>query len=188
MIELDELYFKWLMEQLDDPRPSIVRVCAMLWENVFQRRVGNDVNRAIVGVGLRSRFLDAYDQLEIDPAVTNDFLSQECTWLEMLIALAEHLDYLYDGGIQDRFLELLTNMGLDKVIYSPRDPRKIELYDELDQETVDIATTRVDCNAFTRRGVGGLFPLESDDHPDQREVEIWDQHAAYFLEKLGWRE
>ena len=188
MIELDDLYFKWLMEKLDEPSPAVVRLCAMLWENVFQRRVGNDVNRAIDGANLRLMFLDDYAELDVHPVVVNDFVSLECTWLEMLIALANHLDYLYDGGIQNRFLELVTNLGLDRVIFTPRDPRKLALHDELDQELVDIATTRVDNNEFDRLGRDGLFPLTQDRHPDQREVEIWDQHSAYFLEKLGWRE
>lgn len=178
---VDDLYFKWLMNQLEAPTNSLARLCSMLHNNTFTRRVGNDVNRAAEGVRLRRRFLDEFSDAGIDPRTSNILLLEnECSWLEMLIALSESLDYLYEGGVQERLLELISNLGLNKVLSSPDDGR----YDELDQEYVDSVTTMVDHDLFDAAGRGGLFPLQSYDHPDQREVEIWDQQAAYFGEKL----
>lgn len=178
---VDDLYFKWLMGELEAPTNSLARLCLMLHNNTFTRSVGNDSNRAAEGVRLRHRFVEEYADARIDPRMTNELLlGNECSWFEMLFALSESLDYLYEGGIQERLLELIDNLGLSKVLSSPKDGS----YDEIDQDFVDAVTTRVDNNLFDSDGHGGLFPLSSDDHPDQREVEIWEQHAAYFREKL----
>ena len=179
MIDIDRLYFGWLMARFEDPAPGLERACGMLHTNAFQRRVGNDMNRAEDGEALRRQFLDDYSEADIDPRITNDFMQGPCSWFEMLMALAEALDYAYDGGVQGRFVELLHNLDLD-IVYS----RVATRYDEIDQDLVDAACIRVDFNQFDPDGLGGLFPLVKKDHPNQREVEIWDQHAAYFRERL----
>ena len=177
--DIDALHFRWLMSRFGEPSEGLQRLCLMLDENVFQRRVGNDINRAIDGQNLRNEFLDDYDAADIDPRNTNDFLSKACTWLEMLIALSESLDYLYEQGVQEHFIEILGNLDLTKIIF-----RTASRYDVIDQGIVDDATNRVDYNLFDENGYGGLFPLTKHDHPDQREVEIWDQQGAYFRERL----
>lgn len=178
--DVDTLYFKWLVGRMEAPTEAIGRLCWMLHYNVFTRRVGRDFNREGQGLDLRQRFLQDYLDVNIDPRKIALLLEEECSWLEMLIALSEALDFLYDGGVQERFLELIDNLGLTQILSSPKDGR----YDELDQELVDSATNRVDYNMFDENGHGGLFPLQKDNHPDQREVEIWKQQAAYFSEKL----
>jgi len=177
---VDDLYFRWLMDHIGASNRSVIRLCSMLHNNTFTRSVDKDINRAVEGQRLRRRFMSDFLDANIDPRITNPFMVQECSWLEMLIALSEALDYLYEGGVQERLLELIDNLGLTKILLSPKDGR----YDELDQEYVDAATTRVDHNLFSANGHGGLFPLSTSDHPDQRRVEIWEQHAAYFREKL----
>lgn len=178
--DVDTLYFKWLMGLLEAPTQKLGRLASMLHNNTFTRSVGNDSNRAAEGIRLRYRFMEDYQDARIDPRTLNYLMEQECSWLEMLIALSEALDYLYEGGVQERLLELIENLGLSKVLLSPIDGR----YDEVDQDLIDLATTRVDHNQFDSDGHGGLFPLSKPNNPDQREVEIWEQHAAYFREKL----
>ena len=178
--DVDDLYFKWLMGQLEAPTGSLARLCWMLHNNTFTRNVGNDSNRAAQGIRLRNAFLHEFSDANIDPRKLNSLMEQECSWLEMMYALSESLDYLYDGGVQERLLELIDNLGLTTVLMSPKNGR----YDEVDQELVDLATTRVDRNLFTADGHGGLFPLMKQNHLDQREVEIWEQQASYFSEKL----
>lgn len=177
--DIDALYFRWLMDQFESTTPGLERVCLMLSENVFQRRVGNDVNRAIDGRRLRTVFLDDWSDAGIDPRISNEFLERECNWLEMLVALSSGLDYLYDGGIKENFVMLIDNLGLAKIMVHSG-----QKYQDIDQQLVDNATNRVDFNLFSPNGQGGLFPLTKNQHPDQREVEIWDQCAAYFREKL----
>lgn len=179
MIDIDALYFGWLMSRFQDATDGLERVCGMLHENGFQRRVGHDVNRAEDGIGLRRIFLDDYHEADIDPRITNHFLAGPCSWLEMLMALSEKLDFMYDCDVQDVFVEMTLNIGLAPV-YSRFDHK----YDEIDQDLVDAGCNRVDFNLFDPDGRGGLFPLVKQDHPNQREVEIWEQQAAYFRERL----
>ena len=179
MLDIDGLYFEWLMARFARPNIGLQRVCGMLHENGFQRRVGNDENRADDGMALRRLFLDDYHEADIDPRITNDFLAGPCSWFEMLMALSEALDYLYDGGAQEHFVGLVDNLNL-RTAYTRLDTR----YDEIDQDLIDAACNRVDFNLFDSMGRGGLFPLSKKGHPDQREVEIWDQHAAYFSDRL----
>lgn len=179
IVDVDRLYFDWLMSRFEEPTLGLERVCGMLHENVFQRRVGNDENRAADGVALRRIFLDDYHEADIDPRITNEFMAGACSWFEMLFALALHLDFSYDGGVQGRFVELITNLDLDRVA------NRVEArYDQIDQDLVDASCNRVDFSLFDPDGRGGLFPLAKKDHPDQRGVELWDQHAAYFRERL----
>lgn len=179
MIDIDVLYFDWLMSRFQEPTVGLERVCGMLHENGFQRRVGNDVNRAVAGAALRRIFIDRYEETDIDPRISNDFLAGPCSWFEMLLALAEELDFRYDGGVQETFVELIDNLGLT-IAYSRIAPQ----YNTIDQDLVDAGCNRVDFNQFDPDGRGGLFPLTKHDHPNQREVEIWEQHAAYYRERL----
>ena len=130
IVEINELYFKWLMAQLGEPSAAFQRLCRMLDENVFQRRVGNDINRASDGIHLRRRFLEEYSEVNIDPRISNEFMNLECSWLEMLIALADRLDYLYDGGIKERFMELITNLGLLPILFTNYPASEIPNYSE----------------------------------------------------------
>lgn len=155
----------------------------MLFKNVFQRRIGNDINRAVDGAAMRVEFLDANPEVFASAtrsgADLDSFLDQPCTWFEMLLALSVHLDFTYDEGIQNHFTGIIGNLGLDRLL----DPR-VRPYDEIDQDMVDSSCNRVDFNLFAPDGHGGLFPLNNSDHLDQRRIEIWDQAGAYFREKL----
>jgi hypothetical protein len=180
MTDVHRLYFNWLAERYGlDESAGMLRLGHMLHMDVFQRRVGNDVNRAEAGMALRRIFLDDWAEANIDPRTTNDFMAGACSWLEMLLALAERLDFIYDGGVKERFIEMCQNLDIF-VVATRVDPR----YDQIDQQLVDTMANVVDFNQFDPDGRGGLFPLTKKDHPDQRGVEIWDQQAAYFREKL----
>jgi len=100
----------------------------------------------------------------------------------MLVALTRKLDYSYEGGVEGRFIELISNMTLDPLLR--HGARRSKHMMEYDQHTVDLATSDIDHNRFDRNGHGGLFPLAKTGYPDQRRVEIWDQCGAYFRERL----
>lgn len=181
MNEIDDLYFNWLISQFEEPTISLVRLSAMLHRHPFLRRVGNDINRASDGKALRLLFID---NVGVNPDYRESLLHGECTWLEMLVALAEQLDFLYDGGLKNRFLEMIDNLGLAVVLESAVDDDGYSEYDEVDVKHVDRIVSIVNENRIDRSGRGGLFPLSKSGHPDQREVEIWDQQAAYISERL----
>lgn len=185
MIDVEALYFKWLIEEkLDAPGAAFERLCLMLHQNVFERNVGNDMNRAADGINLRRQFLSDYDDARISPSLSNDLMGYECTWFEMLVALSEALDFIYDGGIGGRFREIIDNLGLTKILNIDPEAQEDGRFDVVDQDFVDSTTARVDRNLFNADGRDGLFPLIKTDHPDQRGVEIWEQAGTYFRERL----
>lgn len=180
MTDLEDLYFEWLLTRLDPDgvTEEVAYLCELLFRCDFKRRVGNDINRAADGADLRKEFLLQFEDANFAPSITNDLMMMECTWFEMLVALARHLDYLYEGGVEGRFTELVTNLRLGPFLRFGSEPMRG------DQTIVDTITSNFDESRFDRDGHGGLFPLRKSGHPDQRRVEIWDQHAAYFREKL----
>lgn len=183
MIGVEDLYFEWVLKQLDAGGVSegVAYLCRLLDNCTFKRRVGKDYNLAQNGKILRVEFLSDLD-FEIDPAEKEEFLARDCSWNEMLVRLARDLDFLYDGGVLDRFIEMITNMNLDPILdYVPNRTRQMEQYD---QHMVDLATSKVDNSRFDRRGRGGLFPLKEPSYYDQRDLEIWNQCAAYFRERF----
>lgn len=175
MTSLDDQYFDWLLTNLHSGgvAESVEELCRLLHEFEFHRRVGNDVNRAVDGAGLREDFLHSC-RTRVSQARADEFLDAECTWLEMLVALSAALDFLYDGGVEGRFLELTGNLGLNVIFTTTQQLR----------DRVQDAVYLVDNNHFDYLGQGGIFPLTKDCHRDQRLVEIWDQQAAYFRERL----
>lgn len=184
MIALEDLYFEWLLLQIDQDgvTEGVVHVCDLLHNCEFHRRVGNDINRAIDGANLRKEFLLEFNEADFNPNVTNSLLMQECSWLEMLIALARKLDYIYEGGVNGRFIELLTNMHLGPI--ASFNPDRSLGTSNYDYTFVRTTTSDIDNNRFQFNGKDGLFPLRKRPPVDQRTVEIWDQHSAYFGEKL----
>lgn len=175
MIRLEDLYFEWLLSCVSDEAVSeeVAKVSGLLHSCFFRRDVGRDINRAIDGANLRKEFFDLYAVAEFDEQEVAYILDKECSWLEMLVALCRHLDFLYEGGVLGQYLELLHNMGLD-----PSSKYSHQL------RYVKTTTNNININRIDRDGRGGIFPLTTSHHSDQREVEIWEQHAAYFREKL----
>lgn len=184
MIDLEEIYFDWLMANLDEEGvpEGVAYVSRLLHTCPFLRRVGHDLNRAADGAALRKEFLEQFDDVRFAPDDIEDLLNRDCSWLEMMVALAKDLDYLYDGGVLGRFMEMISNLRLGPL--ATYRPRRSRVSIEYDRGFVELVTSNVDNNRFDAFGHGGLFPLKKNNHPDQRTVEIWDQCGAYFEEKL----
>lgn len=183
MIDVDRLYFEWLVKRLEsdeeDSALGLEKLCWTIFHLPFRRRVGLDINRAINGRLLREEFLGDYAELNIEPELTNEFLDGwECSWLEMLIRLAEDLDDYYEGGPRFRFLEMCHNLELASVLMSPNEGWH-------EHRHIEGIFARIDESCFDEYGRGGLFPLQNPGHSDQREVEIWNQASAYFVERIG---
>lgn len=182
MIDIDRLYFEWLLKRLEsdveDSALGLPKLCWIMYHMAFERRVGLDANRAENGLVLRQDFLSDWDELDISPSITNPFAVEDsCTWLEMLIRLAEDIDYLYEGGVRGRFIEMCRNMGFGLILLSE------EEHTDHDVNLVDTVLDNINHSHIQPNGEGGLFPLKKPGHLDQRGVEIWAQAAAYFSEK-----
>ena len=174
---IDVAYFGWMMDHFENPSVGLERVCALLHNVEFERRVGRDENRAADGLSIREAYLDNHSG--VDPREIETFASRPCSWFEMLYALCDHANFIYETGLQPIFMELIDNLGLTGMLIDP-DHR----YDEMDQDIVLLTVRRVDENLFEPDGSGGLFPLYKSGVSDQRGLELWDQMAAYFREKL----
>lgn len=182
MIDIDRLYFMWLLKRLEsseeDSALGLPKLCWLLFNIAFDRRVGLDINRARDGLALRRNFIDDYADADIHPTITNDFLLDEfCNWFEMLVALAEQIDYLYDGGTRARLIEMCHNAGFGGILLTDGDHNDFEV------RLVERVLDDINNSRFEPNGQGGLFPLTKPGHPDQRGVEIWAQVAAYFGER-----
>lgn len=171
---LDEVYFKWLYRQvaslrLKNPARTYWSLLRQLLETEFVWFVPNDDNRAMDGVELRTEFLTREDWPQ--DSFTDEWLSLECSMLEMLIALSRRLSFVGGGASLDRFWQILHNIGLDK-------------FNDLayDGDYVAFACHRINNRTYDANGNGGLFPLKNTDI-DQRGVEIWYQLNSYVMER-----
>lgn len=173
---LEEDYFRWLYSQIGavsdvNPNHSFWILTEMLYETPFDIFVSNDVNRALDGTYLRTEFgVDEGDSR----------LPEECTLLEMLIALSHRVEEEAYGtnlsfSTENWFWRLLDNAGLRKyndAVLSDNGPHQAIARDII---------RRIRERDYEPSGLGGLFPLRNWNE-DQRDVEIWYQMAAYILE------
>lgn len=168
---VDVAYYDWLLEQInyycgDDE--NIDRALELMFVTPFRWSIDNDENRAEDGLQLRSIFM--YDEgWHTDP-----FYNEDCSVLEMLIALAARIenDIMWDGE-NDRtskwFWDMFNNLGFNKV---DSDEYYIVLDTFLDRK-------------YENNGIGVLFPLKRNNtkqHRNLKKIEIWEQAQAYLME------
>lgn len=173
-VNVRTLYFRWLIGKLDK---HMVKKYSSLLMHLFKdtfienQEVPMDVNRARDGIALRKRFISENEyfgdsELEI-------IQYEDCSWLEMLIALAERIDdqMMFDmnlGNRTDKWFWLIINqMDLSKF------DEKNYVYDQIKRKL----------NRFIRReyendGKNGIFKCNCD----VRKIEIWYQMMEYFNE------
>lgn len=179
-VEIQRKYFLWLcglvdVNESDEDTPNR-ELCWWLHQKEFVSILPNDDNRAVDGTKLRETFADNF--LKEDCPC----LGGTCTMLEMLIALAVHMDYLISDGPNDNrvpkcFWEMVDNLGLK--LFRVGDPDfKDKIYEN--DQALDMFINR----KYLRSGKGGLFPLKFRGTLDQRNTEIWYQMMNYIEEKL----
>lgn len=150
------------------------RLLAQLHGAEFYSLVPNDDNRGADGEQLRNSYID-----EVGPTGAPSLPQTQCSVLEMLIGVANRLEFELLGGRYERparewFWVLIDNLELDwcdDVAYSDRETSK-----EVDNKIKDLLERQYDTN-----GEGGLFPLRHAQR-DQRRVEIWYQMSAWVIE------
>lgn len=174
--KIKDLYFEWLYSRIERGASGLEDFVLELHSYPFWCSVPNDDNRVEDGIELRQKFAD-----EKNIQLSEDFLSRPCTLLEMLVALADRMDFiLFDNNIGNRrwlwFWLFIGNLKLQKYTN-----------DDNEEEILKKKKfNRIVINKFLRReyqanGKGGLFPLENPTS-DQRKAEIWYQMAAYIDE------
>jgi hypothetical protein len=168
---IDELYFQWLYGQVGSESNQRARthwnLLKRFHETPFVWTVPNDDNRAEDGRDLRREFIEN-ENIEVDP----DWMSLQCSMLELLIGLSRRLAFEDDGTPRRWFWQLVENLNLAQYTDKARLP----------VATVDEALNRVIFRQYNFNGIGGLFPLRNPTQ-DQRKVELWYQLSAYLLDE-----
>lgn len=173
---LDERYLIWLHRQLEpdtqrNPARSHWLLCSQLYQTEFVWSVANDDNRLYDGLDLRTEFVDD----EEDGDVSGIWLSEPCSFLEMLIALSRRMAYESNLELDYWFWRMLDNLNVRDFVD--------ERYDDDIRIHIDNIVTGVINRTFHADGNTGLFPLR---HPgrDQRKVELWYQMSQYLMENI----
>ena len=178
--EFESKYFDWLYQHVGalsdrNPSHSYFVLLETLHNREFTWSVPNDDNRIGDGAYLRERFCDFVSD-------GYDFSGPQdsCSVLEMLLALAERLEFKaaytnlgYSEG--DWFWSLLENLGITHYT-----DEAYSVGDWVVQDVEVVMDTLVH-RQYGRDGRGGLFPLKRA-KKDQRKVEIWYQMSAYLME------
>lgn len=168
---VDEQYFCWLYDLVANSHQK--RADRTYWslfrlfhETEFVWFVPNDDNRIGDGVMLRAEFLRERKMDHLD----EDWMHLGCSFLEMLIGLAQRLSFLAEGKAREWFWILLVNVKLDGF-----DDKHFQ--SKVVQDIIESIIWRT----YSADGSGGLFPLEHA-KADQRHVELWYQLNAYLME------
>lgn len=179
---LDELYFKWLYEQVAVPEYhdrdlTYWKVLKVLFTKEFvwvPDFVGDD-NRIHDGIALRSEFLAEMGIPANDDGI-EDWMDEGCSMLELMVGLARRLEFQADKGKAHYwFWVLMDNLGL--IGYS--DDRR---FTKRLLARIDDILDGVIYRNYEPSGLGGFFPLLEPRH-DQRDRELWYQMSDYILEK-----
>lgn len=182
---MDELYFEWLLERAgvssEDDGYSIL--CRILHEKTFYPIVERDDDRCKDGARLRLHFAneqasDFGTALGIVEKLNG--VLHECTVLELMISLAEHMEYelaesRYQAYSWKWFDEMIDNLGLDRYMNAAFMEDEDAYFDV--SEIIDRFVFR----QYGSDGQGGLFPLSSPDY-DQQSAEIIMQMNNYIAE------
>lgn len=172
---IKNLYFNW-MAALAIPdvreRDGYERLLVALNDTRFYFTIPLDENRLIDGVQLRYRF--AYENGISNDIVSNELGNNECSMLEMMVALAlrgeEHIMYDPDLGNQlsSWFSEMLRSLKIDTMTNQ-----------NFDQQWIDYRLDSLLNHEYEPNGSGGLFTINNP-RQDMRKVEIWYQMCWYL--------
>lgn len=179
MVEpIEESYFVWLYSQIGSTKlrtstKTYWSLARQLHQKEFVWVVPNDDNRVADGRQLRYEFLIEQGITEVD--IDAEWMSEGCSFLEMLIALSRRLWFEDGGDARDWFWRMLDNLGIDRF----NDRHYNPLYEREINETLENVIWR----NYSPDGRGGLFPLKHSQE-DQRDVEIAYQFSAYLIEQL----
>lgn len=175
---LDERYLTWLVRQVEpvtnlNPVRSHWVLCSEMYKKEFTWFIPNDDNRLYDGLDIRQEFVDE----EEGGDVSGIWLSEACSFLEMVIALSRRMAFESTPLEPDYwFWRMMENLNLR--IYVD------DVWDDDVHVLVDDILNRVIDRTYHADGREGLFPLN---HPgkDQREVELWYQSQQYLMENIN---
>ena len=168
---MDDAYYRWLINLLNDEylRINYQKLLRQLFDTAYYWEISFDGNRASDGLNLRKCFGHEIGYIDFS-------LPQECSVLEMLIALAKRTedDIMHDARIGDRtsywFWTMIENLDLD-------------IYDDYsyDSEAIDYKLKVFMHHEYAPDGNGGLFPCYGI-KADMRRTDLWWQLNQFLIE------
>ena len=169
LLHLDSRYLTWMYQQVEDADSEFGYwdLLTLLHSLRFEWVIPLDDNRGMDGIGLRRFFCEAND---IRP--DEGWLYEDCSFLEMLLALSRRMSMQTGWVTRQCFWHILGNLNLTN--------ETDEAY--IDAEYVSDRIYDVVWRSYSYSGEGGMFPLDTP-KKDQREVEILYQMYAYILER-----
>lgn len=170
---LDDQYLEWLYDQVlvraqVKNGATYWKLLRQMYQTEFRWFIPNDGNRAEDGKDLRTEWADSADR-----DANQAWFDMNCSFLEMLIALARRMTFEADFDPHYWFWTLLQNLGFESYHDGSGYSRNFVV------KRMRVVMDR----RYDAMGNGGLFPLR---HPieDQREVELWYQMSAYLLQDM----
>jgi hypothetical protein len=139
-----------------------------LYKIEFTWVIPEDERRATDGCELRVRWAH-----ETHSTPDHEWLNLGCSFLEMLIALAERAAFQTEEETQRWFWEFIDNLGFSN-------------FHDKSRFSHNFVTRRVGVvceRLYDHMGNGGLFPLRNP-KKDQRRVELWYQLSEYIVQDL----
>ena len=136
----------------------------VLHSTEFVWTLSRDDNRAEDGRDLRQEY-------KLLTGV-HDWTIEECSVLEMFVALCMRAQFQTDIPAKEWFWEFMDNLGL-KEFNDGAYPG-----DDIVRDILDVFVWR----RYNYDGRGGAFPIRNPKH-DQREVEIWYQFWEYLQDQ-----
>jgi hypothetical protein len=175
----EEQYFSWLIQLISNPIDGFDYEYWMthyrlllrhLYLTDFVATIAMDENRAVDGLYLRELYADETgDERVVDCCAQN-----ECSMLEMMVALARRIenDIMDQNGPEGNrvyfwFNQMLVNSGLSEFDESEGMPN----FDLFDSYIDTIINHRYGCDGSS----GGLFYVDYIPERDFRETELWWQ-------------
>lgn len=173
-------YFDYILDRVGMPtwyKRRYSELLDYLFETPFTWIVNNDVNREMDGLELREEY---FDEIGIDAEDRDSELDEHrCSVLEMMIALAERIEYHIMGEPGDDdpsrwVIEMIENLGLDSF--------DNEAFDE---NEVDYIVQKWLHRAYDEGKKGSIFPLRQGKNMKKSSLreEIWFQMCRYLEEK-----
>lgn len=166
---------------------AYMKLCEELHNKPFRWSVRNDDNRCEDGLHLRELFIEQND-LDEGHLEVQGFLQGSCTVLEMMVALAQRMDYELSNLISPAnrtnkyFFEMIRNLKLDKYTDGKMIGDRLDPISECEiEEILENLLSRT----YGYDGDGGLFPLKLRGPKDMAKVEIWYQMMLYINENYG---
>lgn len=172
------IYFEYLLTILEDERVEVLgEVLDILSESEFKVVVERDGNRVEDVAVLRNKFLNNIDY-EFSEDDIAELMSEHVSVLEILMVMSEHMhDVTFNAdselGLYHWFWTLLYHLSLDSFT-NPVEDEEIWSIKNFIETFVN--------REYEFNGTGGLYPLNFPEK-DQREVELFYQMQAWFLEK-----